>query len=433
MGGVKTVFFVLLLYIPLTKAQTLFFEENFNCTVGDISGQNSWTTLGTDNVDNLNVVSGNLSYTDYSSGAVFNSVHVISGGSKDECVQEFHTANIISGVLYLSLLIKVNSSGTDGNNDGYFLCLMSESGTTNFCRLSVVDAGSGNLQFGIQKNTDGGRSLTTSSYSNSGFPTFLLVMKYDFSTETTSLFVNPALSGSEPGSTDAINNTGSAISDLRRIQIRQGGGATDCDVQIDGIRISDAWSQAPLPVELISFSALVVDEGIKLNWRTETEVNNYGFDVERSSTPLGTIWKTIGFVKGNGNSNSPKEYSFIDKDITGGKYFYRLKQIDNDGTFTYSKVIDIEADKPLNYKLDQNYPNPFNPVTTIKFTIPEANKVTLKVFNVIGEEVAKIVNQWMEAGTHEINFDGTGLNSGIYFYRIKAGDFVTIRKMILLK
>lgn len=190
----------------------------------------------------------------------------------------------------------------------------------------------------------------------------------------------------------------------------------------------------PLPVELTSFSASVINNGIKLNWRTETEVNNYGFEVQRSTFNVqSSSWNVLGFVEGNGNSNSPKEYSFTDKDIAGEKYYYRLKQIDNDGTYTYSKIIDIDANKPLNYELDQNYPNPFNPVTTIKFTIPEATKVIVKVFNVLGEEVAELVNRWMEGGTHKVNFDATDLNSGIYLYRIEAGNFVTIKKMTLLK
>lgn len=130
----------------------------------------------------------------------------------------------------------------------------------------------------------------------------------------------------------------------------------------------------PLPVELSSFSAVILDGGIKLKWRTETEVSNYGFEIERLRDPRINEfqdWVTVAFVPGNGNSNSPKEYSFIDNNISTGKYSYRLKQIDTDGEFEYSKVIEININSPNCFELSQNYPNPFNPVTTIRFSLPE--------------------------------------------------------------
>ena len=163
------------------------------------------------------------------------------------------------------------------------------------------------------------------------------------------------------------------------------------------------------------------------------EINNYGFDVERSSTPLGTKWNVIEFVKGFGNSNSPKEYSFIDKNITCGDYAYRLKQIDNNGTFEYSKILEVTVNVPLKYELNQNYPNPFNPATDIAFTIPQAGMVTLKVYNTLGEEIAVLVNGFIEPGIHTVNFNASGLNSGIYFYKLESRDFIQVKKMILLK
>ncbi|MEJ2506974.1 MAG: hypothetical protein P8Y81_12005, partial [Ignavibacteriaceae bacterium] len=129
-----------------------------------------------------------------------------------------------------------------------------------------------------------------------------------------------------------------------------------------------------------------LQNGINLQWRTETEVNNYGFEVERknSSTQNGQ-WQTLAFVQGHGNSNSPKDYSFIDEGITSGKYSYRLKQIDNDGKYEYSKPIEVDLGIVNTYELSQNYPNPFNPITTISFTISSANTVKLSVFNSIGD------------------------------------------------
>jgi len=189
-----------------------------------------------------------------------------------------------------------------------------------------------------------------------------------------------------------------------------------------------------LPVELSSFSASIINNGVRLMWRTETEVNNYGFEVERKTKDVrGEMWGKIGFVEGYGNSNSPKEYSFIDNEITSGKYSYRLKQIDNDGTFEYSKIIEIDVDFPLEFELSQNYPNPFNPTTTVKYSLPVTAIVKLSVFNILGEEVQILINETKAAGVYTINFNASQLNSGIYFYKLEAEDFLIVRKMNLIK
>ncbi len=193
-------------------------------------------------------------------------------------------------------------------------------------------------------------------------------------------------------------------------------------------------SNGALPVELSSFTAKVLKSGgVQLNWRTETEISNYGFEILRS-TQYDSTWMKIGFVEGNGNSNSPKDYSFTDEVIKYGSYAYRLKQIDTDGQFQYSKVIEVDAGKiPDGFVLEQNYPNPFNPVTTIKFSISHSGNVKLTVYNLLGEEIAELVNRFKEAGIHTINFDASSINSSIYIYKIEANGFVQSRKMTLIK
>ncbi len=191
----------------------------------------------------------------------------------------------------------------------------------------------------------------------------------------------------------------------------------------------------PLPVELSYFPAIVLEQGVYLKWRTETEVSNYGFEIEKSQKSIvknQTKWTKIGFVQGHGNTNSPKNYSFTDY-VISGKYSYRLKQIDTDGKFEYSKVIEIELGSPAKFELSQNYPNPFNPVTTIRFTIPQSGNVRLAVYNVLGEQVAELANGFMEAGIHTVNFNALELNSGIYVYKIETNGSVQSRKMILIK
>jgi hypothetical protein len=192
----------------------------------------------------------------------------------------------------------------------------------------------------------------------------------------------------------------------------------------------------PLPVELISFIGKVKDKNVVLSWKTATEINNYGFDIERkdiSKQNLQNYFHTISFIPGNGNSNSPKEYSYIDQDLQSGSYAYRLKQIDNNGQFEYSPVVNVEISVPAEYELSQNYPNPFNPSTNIKFTIPEAGLVKLSVLNLLGQEIKTIVDEQRQAGIYNEKFDATELNSGVYFYELRVNDFIQTKKMLFLK
>ncbi len=197
-------------------------------------------------------------------------------------------------------------------------------------------------------------------------------------------------------------------------------------------------SNAPLPVELTSFSAKANNGIIKLNWATATEVNNYGFQVERQKEKVKSEWKNIGFVEGHGTSNSPKEYSFTDENPPSGKIQYRLKQIDIDGNFEYSEIVEIQTIAPSKFELFQNYPNPFNPTTTINYAVPSvetrhALSLQLIVYDILGRKVATLVNKKQSPGNYSVQFDASKLGSGIYFYRLSAGDFIATKKMILIK
>ncbi|NWF49183.1 MAG: T9SS type A sorting domain-containing protein [Ignavibacteriaceae bacterium] len=190
-----------------------------------------------------------------------------------------------------------------------------------------------------------------------------------------------------------------------------------------------------LPVELTSFTAAANNNNVVLNWSTATEVNNRGFEVERKS---GEEFTTVGFVQGHLTTTEAQNYSFVDKGLEVGKYTYRLKQIDVNGHFEYSNAIEVEVVAPKEFALEQNYPNPFNPSTKIVFSLAVDSKVSLKVFNVLGQQVAQLLNSSVPAGLHEINFNGAGLNSGVYFYEIEANgvdgsSFSSVKKMILNK
>ena len=196
-------------------------------------------------------------------------------------------------------------------------------------------------------------------------------------------------------------------------------------------------NQAPVPVELVSFTGKVEKNNVLLNWKTATEVNNFGFEIERSQTSNvnSQKWDKIGFINGSGNSNSPKEYSYIDKNMAPGNYEYRLKQIDTDGQFDFSSSVFIEIkDNPEELSLFQNYPNPFNPSTKIRWQSTVSSWQTLKVYDVLGNEVAALVNEYKPAGSYEVEFSAKGgLPSGIYYYQLGVNNYIDTKKMLYLK
>jgi hypothetical protein len=186
-----------------------------------------------------------------------------------------------------------------------------------------------------------------------------------------------------------------------------------------------------IPVELISFSADVSGNDVLLSWMTATETNNSHFEIQRSID--GTVFERIGNVAGNGTTTETHHYTFKDNNLTAGKYYYRLKQFDLNGTFEFSNVIEANIISPDKFELLQNYPNPFNPSTTINFSILKNEFVNLKVFDVMGNEVAELVNEEKSAGLHSIEFDASGFASGTYFYKLQAGGRTEVKKMLLLK
>jgi hypothetical protein len=198
---------------------------------------------------------------------------------------------------------------------------------------------------------------------------------------------------------------------------------------------------AALPVVLTKFCATNSGESIVLNWQTATEENNYGFEVERRGTGDGRLetregvseWEKIGFVKGNGNSNSPKQYDFEDKNAPTGKVNYRLKQIDFDGKYELSNSVEVTVSAPANMSLEQNNPNPFNPMTNISFQTPTSGRVVLKVYDLMGRERATLIDEYKPAGKYTVKFNGTDSASGVYIYVLTTPGGVLKNKMILVK
>lgn len=197
-----------------------------------------------------------------------------------------------------------------------------------------------------------------------------------------------------------------------------------------------------IPVELTSFKSSVIGSTVSLTWTTATEVNNFGFEVERRNEKLESEWEKIGFVEGNATTTTPQSYSFSQENISAGKYQYRIKQIDFNGSSKYFNLAEtVEINSPGSYSLSQNYPNPFNPNTVISWQLPVSSFVTLRVYDLLGKEVALLVNEEQEPGSYKVDFSSSNLASGTYFYRLKVGDpsassgqwFVQTKKMVILK
>lgn len=205
-------------------------------------------------------------------------------------------------------------------------------------------------------------------------------------------------------------------------------GITICSDIDDGLWVFQF--EGVVPVELASFAATTYENSVNLNWETATEKNNQGFEIQRKS---GNEFITIGFVTGFGTSTEQKQYSYLDKELENGLYKYRLKQIDFDGSYEYSDVVETEVFSISTFVLQQNYPNPFNPSTNIKFSLPSSGFTNLSVYNMVGEKVSELVNKVLPEGEYNLSFDAVNLPSGIYVAKLSSGTLNQTIKMSLLK
>lgn len=216
-------------------------------------------------------------------------------------------------------------------------------------------------------------------------------------------------------------------------------GGTDSENLDDILKItfdSEALGDVSLPVELQDFRAILSGDDVRLYWETASEINNYGFEIERIHTDI-TEWERIGFREGHGSCTTAKSYSFTDK--KGSKFQnlkYRLKQIDYDGTFEYSPEILVRSENsvlPHKFALHANYPNPFNPTTTISYEIVEQAFTTMRIYDILGKEMSVLVNETQNPGKYEVKFNGAYLSSGVYFCKLTSGSYTQLIKMLMIK
>ncbi|MEE9431721.1 MAG: T9SS type A sorting domain-containing protein [Melioribacteraceae bacterium] len=301
----------------------------------------------------------------------------------------------------------------------------------------------------VYESTDGGSTWSSISTGLPNLP-IMSIVHYKKATDRNVLFVGTDLGVYvKDGTNDwAEYNSGLPSVVVSELEIYYAPSGSDkLRAGTFGRGLWETGIDAALPVELSSFSiSTTKDDNVSLKWETETEVNNYGFEIERKiqvssieNQDKNQSWQMVGFVEGHGNSNSPKFYKYLDKTVNFGKYNYRLKQIDIDGSFEYSDIVEADLGLPTKFSLSQNYPNPFNPTTTISYNIPtlEANEnfrsVQLNIYDVLGNEVSSLVNKQQPAGNYKVQFDASKLSSGVYYYQLKSGSFVKTKKMMLMK
>ena len=410
-------------------------DENFDYPAGDSLQQHGWVTIGTVFNNRMTVVSPGLSFPVYVNSGIGNAVTIDTNGQ--DVYKDFSSPKV-SGNIFASFLVNVKTAKAAGD---YFVSLLSSTSTTSLAARVYAKDSLGNIAFGLAKTTE---TVQYSPFVYSKDSTYLMILKYSINAgsanDSVSLFVynsSQNVPSSEPlPSIGPKGGSGADLTDAGRFALRQGTSSSSPRVTVDGIFVTTSWDNTALPVELSSFNYETLKGNVTLHWTTSSEINNAGFDVERSDVngQISNVWSKAGFISGNGTSSGSINYSFTDNNLSSGKYNYRLKQIDYNGNYEYFSLnSDVIIATPKNFFLGQNYPNPFNPSTVINYNIPQDSYVKIKLYDNTGREVRTLLSEFISAGYYTINFNVSDLASGIYFYNINAGEYTATNKMMLIR
>ena len=410
-------------------------DENFDYPAGDSLQQHGWVTIGTVFNNRMTVVSPGLSFPIYVNSGIGNAVTIDTTGQ--DVYKDFSSPKV-SGNIFASFLVNVKTAKAAGD---YFVSLLSSTSTTSLAARVYAKDSLGNIAFGLAKTTE---TVQYSPFVYSKDSTYLMILKYSINSgsanDSVSLFVynsSQNVPSSEPlPSIGPKGGSGADLTDAGRFALRQGTSSSSPRVTVDGIFVTTSWDNTALPVELSSFNYETLKGNVTLHWTTSSEINNAGFDVERSDVngQISNVWSKAGFISGNGTSSGSINYSFTDNNLSSGKYNYRLKQIDYNGNYEYFSLnSDVIIATPKNFFLGQNYPNPFNPSTVINYNIPQDSYVKIKLYDNTGREVRTLLSEFISAGYYTINFNVSDLASGIYFYNINAGEYTATNKMMLIR
>lgn len=401
----------------------------------------------------ITVADGNLSYGGYAQSGIGRQISLVSSKtSAEDAYRQFTTISAAGSVVYAAYLISVTDTVGIAENTNvsgeYFVAFLPSSSTSFYAsRVCIRRGASGNtFQLGIKAGT--ATAQTPEWYTNdlNVGQTYLIVNSYELvagtGNDVAKLWVNPSI-GAVPPAPNASQTSTSDVADIARFGLRQGSGTTTGttpNVVIDGINVSEFWGESLLPVQLASFAAVRASDDVQLSWSTISELNNFGFYVERKLDGTSSFTEVPNsFVAGHATTLEGHNYTFTDNTVTSGVWYYRLRQVDLDGKVNYSEPVKVEfttgvaTETPATYGLSQNYPNPFNPSTDIQFSLAKAGTVSLKVYDMLGREVATLANGEFVAGVHHVMFNATTLPSGAYFYALKAGNFSAMKSMMLVK
>jgi hypothetical protein len=429
----KNILLLVLVIGAFANAQSLL-TENFDYTADGTNGlatqsSNLWNKVNTG--DSILVTSSSLSY----SGITSSGNKIAFAGVGTDYWRSF-TSQTAGSTVYYSFLLNVTSLGSLDATGGYFTSVMQDASTTAFGATVWLRLDGSGYNIGVTKRTTVGNVVYTSG-TRSLNTTYLVVVSYQLNSGTTTddvvkIWVNPATGlASEPTADATSTSTDTDLTSVARVLLRQDSATETPSIEMDEITISTSWADAGLPVELTSFTAIAKGRGVELAWKTASEVNNAGFEIERN---VNGSWNKIGYVEGNGTTNAPKSYNYTDASAKG-TVSYRLKQVDNDGKFEYSNVVEVAAGiTAADYELSQNFPNPFNPNTNITFAMKNAEHVNVTVYNSLGQAVATLFNDVASANQiYTLNFDGKNLSSGTYFYSLRSATRNEVRKMSMMK
>ncbi|MFZ6032625.1 MAG: T9SS type A sorting domain-containing protein [Melioribacter sp.] len=425
----KYLAFLFFVCVSLNYSQ-LILEENFDYPVGDSLSWHNWTIYNSGNGGIL-IEDYNLTFPGYPS---------VSGKSVkiDTSGYDYYRSlgyEYDSGTFYFSFLINIEEA--TGAQKKVIAGLASSDADYMAGRVYLLKVDDAHFKFGLSKTSDDPLFIdTVFSYNK----TYLVVIKYILNSgsgnDRASLFIfENEIPVIEPEPDITMDSTSTQEpTNISVVTLRQD--VTTNKAYIDGIRVSTSWNQAPLPVEMAFFRAAYLEEKVILSWQTITEVNNYGFDVERLDLGGNGGWRKIGFVQGHGNSFSPKFYYFEDSPENGIRFRYRLKQIDFDGSFKYYESDEVELKGGGKEKIDV-YPNPFNSAARIKYFIPgnenEIKFVKLAIYSLNGELVEILSEKEVYPGYHTVHLSSANYSSGVYFIVLSADDYFVAAKCAILK
>ncbi|MGK9475455.1 T9SS type A sorting domain-containing protein [Melioribacter sp. OK-6-Me] len=427
-------YFVILFFVCVSlNYSQLILEENFDYPVGDSLSHHNWTIYKQGDGGIL-IEDYNLTFPNYPSISG-NSIKIDTSGVDyyRSLGQEYET-----GTFYLSFLINVQQA-TTAQLGSDIIGFANNSTTSPFMagKLFLKKYDASRFLFGISKTTD------TVEFTDSPYlfnETYLVVIKYILNSgsgnDQVSLFIfENEIPQTEPEPDIRIDSAaGNEPANISVVALRQD--ITTNKAYIDGIRVSTSWSEAPLPVEMAFFRARSLKNKIILSWETVTELNNYGFEVERFNCSGNESWQKIGFVHGHGNSYSPKFYYFEDIPENGIKFKYRLKQIDFDGTFKFYESEPVELNQESYAEL-KVYPNPFNSWARIKYFLPgnesRTMSVKLAIYSLNGELVEILTEKDVYPGYHTVYINSSNYSSGVYFIVLSTDDYFVASKCTILK